>query len=139
MPNALLVGRLQRLPDLPDNAGRPHQFHASRFDHAAQIRAFDVLHHEEPLPRRSQSRVEDSHHSRMIDARERFHFLQELLPGPRILIGLLQQHFDHHAFGEKLSIACQIHDAHSAAAQLPHHLVPLIDHQRTRHRRAHIL
>src|SRR5437763_15344867 len=101
-----------------DEAGRASVVHATRFDEAAQRTAFDILHYEELFAICGQSGVEHADHTRVVDARQRFHFLQKLLADPGIQAGLVEKHFDHHALFQKLTVACEIDHAHSAAAEL---------------------
>ena len=64
----------------------------------------------------------------MVDPRQRFHFLQELLAKVRVLVGFLAQNFDHHSPRKQLPVLRQINDAHPAAPQFLLNLVTIHQH-----------
>src|SRR5258707_1366020 len=73
--------------------------------------------------------VEHAHHARMVDPRQGFHFLVELLADPGILLGLFEQYLNNDELREKLAVLCQVHRAHSAAAEFPYHFIAVVENQ----------
>ncbi len=117
MEDALIMGCRQRSADLLYQISGAFERDSFRLDQRAQRYAVDELHDEIGFAVGEFAVIEDADHSGMIDPRQRFLLLLELLHHPGVLQRLLEQDFDYHRLVMQLSIMRQIHCADAALSQ----------------------
>lgn len=118
MADALFRRGGQRLPSLLHNSCGMFQRHPFLWDDRAQVAAIKELHHKKHFAVGRLAGVVNPHDSRMVEAREGFELLPELLSEPRLALRLLLKDFDDDGSPVKLLVASQVDDANRTAPKL---------------------
>src|SRR5882724_2060794 len=97
MQNAGLMSGGNAASHLSDDVGYFFEVHAFRLDAFTQGCAFDVLHDQIRRAVVQLACVKYADDARIVDSRERFNLLMELLNNPLVLQSFFEQHFYYYA------------------------------------------
>ena len=118
MEHALQVRRAQRLADVAHDRGRELQVESRWPDRRPQRHTLDELHHEERPAIRGPIAIDHPDHPGMVDAGQRFRFLQELPGQPRVLRRVVEQELDDDRHVVQPEVAREVDDTDAAPTEL---------------------